>query len=387
MENEKVIVIHYGEIGLKGKNREFFEKRLITNINNALKELTKNKAVRKYGRVILPFEGEENKIRDRLKHICGIKYFSFAKIVPLEVEKIKEVALDMAKKKEGCFKVETSRSNKSFFLNSIEINQMVGEYIVQKTRRKVNLKNPDVTIFIEICEKEAYIYSEKIQGVGGLPIIPSEKVLCLLSGGIDSAVASFLMMKRGCKVIFIHFFNKTIHSSFVREKIERLVEKLASYQSKCRLYMIPFEDIQKEIIKKVPVKQRMIVYRRYMLRIANKIAHKEKAKFIITGDSVAQVASQTLDNLKVIYDVSSLPVLSPLIGLDKEEIIKIAKKIGTYEISIIPYEDCCSFMIAKHPETRAKIREIERLEKEIGNGEIVNKSVKNAEVLNVYPKW
>ncbi|MCD6330629.1 MAG: tRNA 4-thiouridine(8) synthase ThiI [Thermoplasmata archaeon] len=387
MENEKVVVIHYGEIGLKGKNREFFERRLITTINAALKELTKNKAMRKYGRIILPLEGEEEKIKERLMHICGIKYFSFAKIVPLEMEKIKEVALDMVKKKEGCFRVETSRSNKSFFLNSMDINQIVGEYIVQKTKRKVSLKNPDVTIFIEICEKEAYIYSEKIQGIGGLPIIPSEKVVCLLSGGIDSAAASFLMMKRGCKVIFIHFFNKTIHSSFVIKKIERLVEMLSSYQLKSKLYIIPFEDIQKEIIKKVPAKQRMIIYRRYMMRIANKIAIKEKANAVVTGDSVAQVASQTLDNLKVIYDVSSLPVLPPLIGFDKEDIIKIAKKIGTYEISIMPYEDCCSFMIAKHPETKAKKREIESLENILDIEELINESVKNAKVLSIYPKW
>jgi len=387
MEYGKVAVIHYGEIGLKGKNREFFERRLITTINAALKELTKKKAMRKYGRIILPLEGEEEEIKERLMHICGIKYFSFAKIVPLEMEKIKEVALDMVKKKEGSFKVETSRSNKSFFLNSMEINRLVGEYIVRKTKRKVNLKNPDVTIFIEICEKEAYIYSEKIKGVGGLPVIPSERVVCLLSGGIDSAVASFLMMKRGCRVIFAHFFNKTIHSPFVIKKIERLVETLSSYQLRSRLYIIPFEDIQKEIIKKVPAKQRMIIYRRYMMRIANKIASKEKAKAIVTGDSVAQVASQTLDNLKVIYDASSLPVLPPLIGFDKEETIEIAKKIGTYEISITPYEDCCSFMIAKHPETKAKKREIEELESILDIEELVDESIKNAKILAIHPKW
>jgi len=387
MKNAKGVVIHYGEIGLKGKNREFFERKLITTINTTLKDVTENKARRKYGRIILFLEGEEEKIKERLKHICGIKYFSFAQIVPLDMERIKEIALDMVKKREGSFKIETSRSNKAFFLNSMEVNQMVGEYVVQKTGKKVNLKDPNVTIFIEICEKEAYIYLEKIQGVGGLPIIPSEKVVCLLSGGIDSAVASFLMMKRGCKVIFLHFFNKTIHSSFVRKKIEKVVEKLASYQLKSKLYMIPFESIQKEIIKKVPGKQRMIVYRRYMMRIADKIARMEKAKAIVTGDSVAQVASQTLDNLRVIYDVSSFPVLSPLIGFDKEDTIKIAKDIGTYEISIIPYEDCCSFMIAKHPETKGKVKEIERLENELEIEELIDEAVKNAETLVIHPKW
>lgn len=386
MSTRKAVVIHYGEIALKGKNRDFFERRLIDTINSALEDVTKNKAMRKYGRIVLPLENGRE-IEERLKHICGIKYFAFAEIAPLDINEIKEIALYVIKKKDGSFKIETLRSNKNFSLNSIEVNEIVGEHVVQKTKRKVNLKNPDIIVFIEICNKEAYVYSEKLYGIGGLPVIPSEKVICLLSGGIDSAVASFLMMKRGCNVIFLHFFNKTMHSSFVQKKIERMVETLASYQLDGKLYMIPFEGIQREIIKGVPAKQRMIVYRRYMMRIANKIAVREKAKAIVTGDSVAQVASQTLDNINVIYNASSLPILSPLIGFDKEEIIKIAKIIGTYEISIIPYEDCCSFMIARHPETKGKMREIEKLEKELDIEGLVGESVRNAEVLFLHPQW
>jgi len=211
--------------------------------------------------------------------------------------------------------------------------------------------------------------------------MPNTKLICSLSGGIDSPVSSFLMMKCGCKIVFVHILNRTQTGEAVLSKIDKLVKQLSKTQPKSKLYIVPFENIQKQLIMNVPSKLRMIVYRRFMLRIINSIAKREKAQGIVTGDSLGQVASQTLDNLNCIYAASKLPVLSPLIGMDKVEIINIAKKIGTYDHSIIPYPDCCSFMLGKYPETRAEPGEIERIESFIENQEkLIEESVSNAEV-------
>jgi len=373
-----VYVIHYGEIALKGKNRDYFERKLISNINRMVKQLTDKKARRKYGRIVL--EDGEPDIAEKLKKIPGIKYFARAKKTSLNLDEIKKGAVDVLPAEFKTFRVEASRSNKSFPLNSMEINREVGGHIARVTGKAVKLKEPDVTVYIEICEKESYIYTEKISGVGGLPVGTAGKVVALISGGIDSPVAAFMMMKRGCEVIAVHFFNQTLHSPQVRRKIEMLAEKLAEIQGQMKLYMVPFGEVQREIIKAVPAKWRMLIYRRSMMRMANLIATRERASGVITGDSLSQVASQTLQNLDVIYKASRLPVLPPLIGLDKEETISIARQIGTYEISIMPYEDCCSLMIAKHPETKGNPETAEQIEKGINFGELEKKAVEEAEI-------
>lgn len=370
-KSEKVVVVHYSEIATKGKNREFFEHKLLKNIRRA----TGVKAKRKYGRIEVEYA--ENAL-DKLRKIPGIRYFGAGLKVPLDMDEIKKAALEVLPLSDS-FKVDTSRSNKNFPLNSIEINREVGDYIVKNTGKRVDLKNPDATVWIEICDKEAYVYSQRFEGLGGLPVGVAGKVVSLISGGIDSPVAAFMMMKRGCKVVLVHFFNQTMHSPKVRQKIKMLAEKLAEYQGETRLYMIPFQDIQMEIIKNVPPKLRMVVYRRSMIRMANVIAEKEGCKGIVTGDSLSQVASQTLDNVNVVYSVSKLAILPPLIGMDKEEIVNIAKKIGTYEISIIPYEDCCSFMIARHPETKARLEDVA----EYNFSDLENRAVEKSEVVEV----
>ncbi|MCS7121009.1 MAG: tRNA 4-thiouridine(8) synthase ThiI [Archaeoglobaceae archaeon] len=348
-------VIHYGEIGIKGKNRAFFEKKLVENIE----KIAKIKAVRKSGRIEAEFKSEAE---EKLKKIPGIKYFAPALKVEKDIEEIKKASLKVLPENFESFKVESSRSDKTFPLTSPEINAELGKFIVERTGKKVDLKKAEVKVYVEICEKESYIYSKKVKGVGGLPVGTAGKVVSLVSGGIDSPVASFLMMKRGCEVVAVHFFNETLHSKEVRKKIVMLAEKLAEFQGKMRLYMVPFESIQLEIIRDVPAKLRMIAYRRSMMRMANIVAKKEKAKAIVTGDNLSQVASQTLDNIATINSASALPVLSPLIGMDKEEIIEIAKKIETYKISTIPYEDCCSLLVSKHPETRARKEDVEKYE-------------------------
>ncbi len=377
---EDVIVVHYSEIALKGKNRERFEKQLIHN----LKSLAYIKKVyRRYGRIIIEnFENKEE-LKSLLKIQPGIAYFAFAKRTELDIEEIKKAALELLKKENiKTFKIQTKRSFKQFPLTSLEVNKAVGKFLEKMSGKKADYKQAEKTIFVEICEKEAFIYKEKIKGIGGLPIGSSAKVIVLLSGGIDSAVATFLMMKRGCSCILLHFFNKTLHTEAALNKVKQLAKILSKIQSKIKLILIPFYEIQKEIISNIPTEYRMIIYRRFMHKIAAKIAEKENAKAIITGDNIAQVASQTLENLDCIYKATNVLTLSPLFGMNKEEIVEIAKKIKTYEISILPYADCCSFMIAKHPKTKARIEDILKLEELIKNKEkLINKSIEEAKEL------
>ena len=368
------VVVHYGEIGTKGKNRGFFENKLMDNI----KKIIDTKIDKQYGRLVL--EGNPKNLAD-LSGVLGIVSFSPAVRTELDIEKIKDKALLLAKENPaGTFAIETKRSNKNFTLDSKQINRIVGEHVAKNTGMKVDLNSPVKKIFIEVSDKECYIYDKKIPGPGGLPVGVSGTVVSLLSGGIDSPVASYLMMKRGCNVVFVHFHNYT---SKIEEKIEKLVAVLNKYQYKSKLYMVPFFPIQEKIIEKIPETHRMIVYRRVMMRIAGKIAEKEGAKALVTGDNLAQVASQTLDNLDVIHSASNETVFSPLIGMDKNDIIDIAKKIATYDLSILPYSDCCTYMIAKHPETRAKKEEIESMEKELDIKALVDYGIEKAEVKEI----
>lgn len=373
-----MIIVHYGEIGLKGKNRRMFEETLMKNIRKILGNDIKN-VYREYGRIIL--EGREGanykKIKKGLEKLPGIKNFSFAVSSALDMEDIKSKALQIVEGEEfSSFKVSAKRADKKFPFSSMQINEMVGKEIKEKLKKKVDLEKPDLTIFIEVASKSAYIYTKKYAGIGGLPVGSQRKVISLLSGGIDSPVASYLMMKRGCKVIFLHFYNENIVS--YPEKVEEIVKKLAEYQGETKLYLIPFGEVQAEIIKFIPSRYRMILYRRLMTKIGEEIAIKEKAKAIVTGDSIGQVASQTLENLQCIYEASSLPIFSPLIGMNKEEIIEMAKRLETYEASIKPMQDCCSFMIAKHPVTKAKLDKVKEMEKRIDE-KLIIKMIEKAE--------
>jgi len=385
------LVIHYSEIGTKGKNRNFFEQKLMQNLRKAL-DSESNKVHRRYGRIIVDLKKnhKKEKIIEILEILPGISSFSFAEQADLDFENIKKTALEVLKtelsknkneKKFLTFKVETKRSNKQFPLKSPEINKEVGKFLEKELEIIAEYKNPNITVQLEIGEKETFIYSKKHQGVGGLPIGTAGKVISSISGGIDSPVASFLAMKRGCEVIFFHAYNKTQSTTGVLSKIEDLVNQLAKIQLKAKLYIVPFEKIQKEIILKVPARLRMIIYRRFMMQIINKLAKKKKAKAIITGDSVGQVASQTLDNINCIYDAANIPVLAPLIAYNKEEITSLAKKIGTYPISIQPYPDCCSYNIAQHPETRGKLKEIKEVESLIENKEeLIEEAIKKSKM-------
>ncbi|MBC7081248.1 MAG: tRNA 4-thiouridine(8) synthase ThiI [Thermoplasmatales archaeon] len=365
-----MIIVHYGEIGIKGKNRIFFEKNLVRNIEEMLRGV---KVKREHGRIIVD---NSEKAREILKNIPGIENFSFAIEAGLEIDDLRNKVLEISKKMDfSNFRISTRREDKNFPYTSQELNEILGEEIKNKLGKKVNLKNPELNIFIEICKKKAYIYTEKIKGIGGLPVGSQGKVISLISGGIDSPVASFLMMKRGCKNIFLHFYNENLVA--YPKKIEEIAKILSRFQGKSKVYFLPFADIQNEIISNIKASYRMIIYRRAMMKISNEIAKMENAKAIVTGDSIGQVASQTIENLASIYEASSSPVFSPLLGMNKNEIVDLAKKIGTYEISIKEMPDCCSFLVAKNPATKARIEEIKEMEKRL-NEKVIEEAIEKA---------
>ena len=391
------IVIHYAEIGIKGKNRKYFEELLIKNIKSKLNDFI-SIAKRESGQITLYLKesltGETfSAIREQLSLTPGIAYFSFAKRCPLNIDKIKHTIneilnlinknlQDNSKKdlQNKTFKIDARRANKNFSYNSMELNKLLGEFVIEKFKSKVSLKEPDIKIKVEVSNN-VYISIEDIKAIGGLPVNPKQKVVALLSGGFDSPVASFLMMKRGVNVILVHFKNQNQVSASVENKIIELGKRLSEFQPETKLYIVPFEKIQKEIIIKVHSTQRMLIYRKFMLRIASKIAELNKAKFLVVGDSLSQVASQTLDNLKATYYKSPLPVLTPLIGLDKTEIIETAKQIGTYEISKLPYGDCCSYFLPKHPELKAHPYKLEQAMALFDIENLVNNAVENSKII------
>ena len=384
-----VVVVHYSEIAVKGGNRDFFERRLMNNIQNSLKGQFSS-VVKRYGRIncFLKEGYDRGLIVSTLKKVSGIANFSLALSAKLNYDDIKsKVSMIISGRNFSNFSISARRSFKDFPKSSKQLNIDLGGVVLDAFPEvKVNLTDPEFTIFVEVGEKEALVYSsvEKFVGVGGLPVGSSGKVISSLSGGIDSPVSSFMLMKRGCEVILCHIHNENVDSIRVKEKILALSKILSSFQVSTKLFIIPFGEIQRVIISVVPSKLRMILYRRFMMRILNSLNshYKLNAKALVTGDSVGQVASQTLDNISNIRDASVLPVFSPLIGMNKEEIITLSKMIGSYDTSIIPSDDCCSFMIAKSPDTMSKLREVLSLEKDIPDfDKLINEAVKNAELI------
>jgi tRNA uracil 4-sulfurtransferase len=381
------IVVHYDEIGIKGQNRPFFENKLVEDLNTKINKFSL-KIFKRYGKVICNLKEDLSKkdissIVSILELTPGISSFSFAQNCNLDLEDISSKSINLLKKKEFIsFKVNTKRSNKNFKLNSLEINKKIGSDIVENLNKKVDLENPNIILNIEIGEKEVFIYDNKHFGIGGLALKSSGNVICSLSGGLDSPVASYMMMKRGCNVVYVHIQNDNLANKELQQKIEDLCKQLSKIQNKVKLYIVPFSKIQKQIIMFVPSEYRMIIYRRFMNKIINKIADSENSKLIVTGDSIGQVASQTIENINCIYDSSKYPIVSPLIAYNKNEIIVISKKIGTYNISIKPYPDCCSFMIATHPKTNAKLIDILKIEENIKDKEkLIEDSINKKQVL------
>ena len=384
------VIIHYGEIALKGGNRSFFEKKLKDNIKKALTGIDFESVERIRGRFILYFDDTNSveAIKLKLQNVFGISYFSFGLAVARDIKVIKETSWQLLSNVSfDSLKIAARRAQKDFRLNSMEINRQVGEFIQKKSKKRVDLSNPDVSCFIEINEKVALIYTEKIPGLRGLPVGVSENAVSLLSSGIDSPVASYLMLKRGVNLIYAHFHSQPYTNQASQENAEELVKKLCRYQLRAKIYSIPFINIQKEIMAKAPEPLRVLLYRRYMVRLSERIATLVRASALVTGENVGQVASQTLSNIRVVSEVTSLPILRPVAGFDKEEIITLAQKIDTFEISIEPYEDCCTLFVPKNPSTKAQSKELLMAEKHLDVDELMDEAIEMAEVkiLNAEP--
>ena len=382
MHNDRFILIHYHEIGLKGKNRGRFERRLMTNITRALKDVSCGKVERLSGRMMLALTSESpiDVIRERLLTVFGIANFSEAVVAKRNIEAIRETAWALAQKADfRSFKIVTRRGDKTFSLNSDQINRDVGKHIQTLSGARVLMDNPDLSCFIEIAPQRIFIYAEKIPAPGGLPVGSNERAVSLISSGIDSPVASYKIMKRGVKLTYVHFHSQPYTNRNSQRNTEDLVRLLTRHQYVSDLYLVPFVEIQRHIMTRAPASYRVILYRRAMLRIAEAIAEKVDAQALVTGENVGQVASQTLSNMHAIEEVTPLPILRPLAGDNKEEIINEARRIGTYQISIEPYEDCCSVFVPKHPETRANLEKVREIESTLDLAPLIAQTLEQTE--------
>ena len=379
---EELFSVHYAEIGLKGKNRVFFEKRLVNNIKLALRGTGYAKVERLHDRVLVHLgQGADiAAVRERLGQVMGIAYFQRACRIESDLTAIKAAALQQLQG--ACYeslKVETRRTDKTFPLTSPEVSAAVGEYLLKETGARADMHTPDLTCWVKITSQGAYISTQKIPGLGGLPVGMSGKVLVMLSGGIDSPVAAWQMIKRGAKAVFIHFHSYPYTDKASLEKVIELAEILAVSNYRSRVYLVPFADLQQVIVAETPPPFRVLLYRRMMTRIAERVAAMENAEALVTGESLAQVASQTLTNLRAIEAIAELPILRPLIGEDKAEIIQKAQRIGTFEVSTRPDQDCCSLFVPKHPATRATLAELADAESGLAIEALVEQALESLE--------
>ena len=379
----KSIVVHYQEIALKGNNRPWFVSRLARNIRTATRDVGVREVRVLMGRIELVLgEGADwNSVRQRVENIFGIANFAHANSAPLDVDAIaQQILADLGDRQTDSFRVSARRADKRFPLTSPQMEREIGGRIKEARGWRVDLGNPGLTIHVEALTDEAFYYFGKEPGAGGLPAGTSGRVACLLSGGIDSPVAAWRMMRRGCRVIFVHFHSYPILSRASQEKARELVGVLTKFQYDSKLFLVPFGEIQQKVVLAVAPPLRVVIYRRLMMRIAEAIARRNRAQALVSGEVVGQVASQTLENLSAIDEVVSMPVLRPLIGMDKDEITAAAQRLGTYEISIIPDQDCCTLFTPRHPATKAKRWEVERAEASLPIEEIVAGAVAAAAV-------
>ena len=373
------VIVHYQEIALKGKNRPWFVERLVTNLRAVLGDLEGTRVRAIMGRIeVTPGpHAAWDTVRERLGRVFGVANFSRARRVSRNIDKLASAVLaDLDGREPRSFRVTARRADKAYALTSPEIEREVGGRIKAARGWRVDLGDPELVVRIEILAREAFYSLDRHPGPGGLPSGVSGPVLCLLSGGIDSPVAAYRLMKRGCRVRFLHFHSYPILSHASRDKVRELARHLTAFQLTSRLYQVAFGDIQRQIMLSAPPALRVVLYRRLMVRIAERLARRTGAAALVTGEAVGQVASQTLGNLAVIdAAVSSLPVLRPLVGSDKNEISDLAQAIGTYPISIIPDQDCCQLFTPRHPATRAARSDVEAAESALPLQELVDGAV------------
>jgi len=382
------LLINYDEIALKGGNRRYFENRLQKNIRSALKDLGGSHLKPRFGRFLLRLGSETSleRVCSRLERIPGIALFSPCLSTSADLDSVK-IAMDTvleplleSGEEPDHFAVVSRRANKELPFTSTEANEIIGKYVQEKTGWKVRLKKPQLPLYLFFVNNDCFLALDRVRGLGGLPTGTTGKVACLLSGGIDSPVSTARIMKRGADAVFIHFHSHPHTTLASQEKVRDLAGQVVPPGHRVRLYMVPFAPTQNRIITECPARLRVILYRRYMVRAAEAIAHKEGARALVTGDSLGQVASQTLENLHTINAVATLPILRPLVGMHKAEIIRDAQQLGSFETSIEPHDDCCSYLMPPRPATRSTPEQLEAAEKNLDTESEIRELVENSTV-------
>ncbi len=352
------VIVHYSELALKGRNRPWFIQALVRTIRSVLADLDVVHVMAVNGRIEVRFQSGDQweETRTRLSRLPGIANLARAVHVPADLDVMATTVLGgLRGKPPRPFRIKATRADKRFPVPSPEIERRIGAQVITELGWPVDLSNPQATIRIEVLTDEAFIIFDREPGVGGLPIGTGGKALCLLSGGIDSPVAAWRMIRRGVRVQLVHFHSYPILNNSSQEKVRELADILTRYQLKSRLYLVPFGAVQQQVVVTVPPELRVIIYRRLMVRIAQHIAARVHAQALVTGEVVGQVASQTIENMRAIDDAATMPILRPLVGFDKEEITREAIRIGTYATSIIPDQDCCTLFTPRNPATRAAL--------------------------------
>jgi thiamine biosynthesis protein ThiI len=379
-----MIVVRLGEITLKKRNRPYFVRQLGRNIRRATRglgirdvEWGPNRILVHPGRSL-----DWPELRERLGRVFGVKNFSLCEAAPWDVDVIRERVLrEAAGRSFESFRISVQRSDKRFPMTSQELEQTIGAALKAASGARVDLSHPQANFQVEIMPGAAYLHTERIEGPGGLPVGTAGRVVALLSGGIDSPVAAWRTMSRGCQVTFVHFQSFPYLDGSSRDKAIALVRELTRWQYESRLHVVSFGDVQHQIVASCPPPLRVVLYRRFMVRIAETIAERERAEALVTGESLGQVSSQTLSNMATIDRAATLPILRPLVGRDKEAIIEEARALGTYETSIEPDQDCCTLFVPRHPATRSSVAQAEAAERALDVPALVAQALSNVETL------
>jgi thiamine biosynthesis protein ThiI len=382
------VVVHYAEIGLKGKNRPRFEKTLCENLERALAPLGKAKVRRLYGRILVeaPEGASEAALVERLGRVFGVAYFSVASTVePSHVALVRLVDEFTAARSFASFGVRVRRVDKALPLRSHELPAERGGRSQGRTGARVDLSDPELWVDLHLLHGEAILLHERHGGPGGLPVRASGRALALISGGIDSPVAAWMLAKRGCELAFVHFHSAPYTSAASQRKVRDVIARIAAFHGPARLFLVPFAELQQTLVREAPAGPRIVLYRRFMLRVAERLAEPLGALALVTGDSVGQVSSQTLANLDTINRAATLPVLRPLVGSDKAEIVALAKSIGTYDISIEPDDDCCSFLMPRQPATWTRPEVLEAIERGLDTKALIEATLARVEQERIEP--
>jgi thiamine biosynthesis protein ThiI len=367
-------LVHYHELGLKRGNRPLFLRHLGRNLRRATSDLGPLTLRQVSGRVLLDLENhpDPDAVRDRVQRVFGVSSFAIAYRVASTVEAMKSIIAWLVEGQTfASFRITARRAFKTYPMTSVELNRELGAFVLERVASRVDLRHPELEIHVEVMPAETFVYVHPVPGPGGLPVGASGTVAALLSGGIDSPVAAWRMMKRGCRVLFVHFHSVPYLPPTSQAKARELVSSLTRWQYDSTLILVPFAEIQREVVLTVPPPARVVVYRRLMVRIAEALARKHGAVALTTGESLGQVASQTLSNIARIDEAAGMPILRPLIGMDKLEITDQARRLGTFEISIEPDADCCTLFVPKHPATRMSEHEVSAVESRLDIARLV----------------